>query len=95
MWFSHNKLVHVFLFINSSFTFYRHQCVIDLKSNSLVIGTTNTRTKFLGEAEIPAECRTNFTDAATNPIPSAASSNSNQTAQVSWLCWFQKLLFIC
>jgi len=59
----------------------RHQCVIDLKSNSLVIGTTNTRTKFLGEAEIPAECRTNFTDAATNPIPSAASSNSNQTAQ--------------
>ncbi|XP_033938774.1 protein DDI1 homolog 2 isoform X1 [Pseudochaenichthys georgianus] len=33
----------------------RHQCSIDLKRNLLLIGTTNTETSFLSEAELP-EC---------------------------------------
>lgn len=33
----------------------RHQCLIDLKRNVLVIGTTGTETPFLGEGELP-EC---------------------------------------
>uniref|UniRef100_A0A5S6QMJ2 UBA domain-containing protein n=1 Tax=Trichuris muris TaxID=70415 RepID=A0A5S6QMJ2_TRIMR len=33
----------------------RHQCVIDLKQNCLVVG--DTRTPFLAEHEIPASCR--------------------------------------
>ncbi|CAD5122502.1 DgyrCDS10926 [Dimorphilus gyrociliatus] len=35
----------------------RHQCVIDLKLNELVIGTTGTKTKFLAEAELPDNAR--------------------------------------
>ncbi|XP_029835044.3 protein DDI1 homolog 2 isoform X2 [Ixodes scapularis] len=31
----------------------RHQCLIDLKRNLLVIGTTGTETPFLGEGELP------------------------------------------
>ncbi|XP_064460591.1 protein DDI1 homolog 2-like isoform X2 [Ornithodoros turicata] len=31
----------------------RHQCLIDLKRNVLVIGTTGTETPFLGEGELP------------------------------------------
>lgn len=33
----------------------RHQCLIDLKRNVLVMGTTGTETPFLGEGELP-EC---------------------------------------
>uniref|UniRef100_A0A674AEY9 DNA-damage inducible protein 2 n=1 Tax=Salmo trutta TaxID=8032 RepID=A0A674AEY9_SALTR len=33
----------------------RHQCSIDLKKNTLLIGTTGTETRFLPEAELP-EC---------------------------------------
>jgi len=33
----------------------RHQCCIDLKSNELVIGSADVRTRFLPEAELP-EC---------------------------------------
>ncbi|XP_034544288.1 protein DDI1 homolog 2 isoform X2 [Notolabrus celidotus] len=33
----------------------RHQCSIDLKKSSLLIGTTGTETRFLNEAELP-EC---------------------------------------
>lgn len=33
----------------------RHQCSIDLKKNTLLIGTTGTETRFLSEAELP-EC---------------------------------------
>lgn len=35
----------------------RHQCVIDLKRNCLVIGTTGTETRFLPESELPACAR--------------------------------------
>lgn len=35
----------------------RHQCVIDLRENVLVIGTTGTRTPFLGEQDIPDSAR--------------------------------------
>lgn len=35
----------------------RHQCVIDLKLNELVIGTTGTKTKFLSETDLPANAR--------------------------------------
>lgn len=31
----------------------RHQCSIDLKNNVLIIGTTETRTQFLTESELP------------------------------------------
>lgn len=37
----------------------RHQCCIDLKKNSLVIGTTGTHTPFLNEAELPECARLN------------------------------------
>lgn len=39
----------------------RHQCLIDLKNNELVIGTTGTRTAFLHENELPAHARINQT----------------------------------
>ncbi|ODM93314.1 Protein DDI1 2 [Orchesella cincta] len=35
----------------------RHQCVIDLKRNVLVIGTTGTETRFLSESELPDSAR--------------------------------------
>ncbi|CAL8149309.1 unnamed protein product [Orchesella dallaii] len=35
----------------------RHQCVIDLKRNVLVIGTTGTETRFLPESELPDSAR--------------------------------------
>merc|ERR1711978_457737 len=31
----------------------KHQCTIDLRKNSLMIGTTGTETKFLSENELP------------------------------------------
>lgn len=35
----------------------RHQCCIDLKSNTLKIGTTGTETRFLHESELPTQNR--------------------------------------
>jgi len=35
----------------------RHQCVIDLNRNLLVIGTTGTETRFLSESELPESAR--------------------------------------
>ena len=35
----------------------RHQCVIDLAKNILIIGTTGTETRFLDEAELPPSAR--------------------------------------
>ncbi|XP_065655467.1 protein DDI1 homolog 2 [Hydra vulgaris] len=37
----------------------RHQCCIDLKKNALIIGTTNTETRFLNESELPDCARLN------------------------------------
>ncbi|KAL4221508.1 cyanamide hydratase [Mactra antiquata] len=37
----------------------RHQCVIDLQKNELIIGTTGTRTKFLPENQLPTHARIN------------------------------------
>jgi len=37
----------------------RHQCCIDLKKNCLLIGTTQTETRFLPEAELPECARLN------------------------------------
>lgn len=37
----------------------RHQCVIDLQNNELLIGTTGTRTPFLHENQLPAHARIN------------------------------------
>ena len=37
----------------------RHQCVVDLRNNKLVIGTTGTETTFLGEADVPGYARLN------------------------------------
>lgn len=37
----------------------RHQCVIDLQRNELLIGTTGTRTAFLHENQLPAHARIN------------------------------------
>jgi len=37
----------------------RHQCCIDLKKNSLIIGTTQLETPFLNEAELPECARLN------------------------------------
>lgn len=37
----------------------RHQCIIDMKHNELVIGTTETHTPFLSEAELPENARLN------------------------------------
>ncbi|XP_060578069.1 protein DDI1 homolog 2-like isoform X2 [Ruditapes philippinarum] len=37
----------------------RHQCVIDLQKNELLIGTTGTRTPFLPENQLPAHARIN------------------------------------
>lgn len=35
----------------------RHQCVLDLKANKLVIGTTGTQATFLSEADLPEDAR--------------------------------------
>ena len=35
----------------------RHQCMVDLRNNKLVIGTTGTETTFLGEADVPEHAR--------------------------------------
>ncbi|XP_003745507.1 protein DDI1 homolog 2 [Galendromus occidentalis] len=35
----------------------RFECVLDLKQNELIIGTTGTRTQFLPESELPAHAR--------------------------------------
>uniref|UniRef100_F6U9V6 UBA domain-containing protein n=2 Tax=Ciona intestinalis TaxID=7719 RepID=F6U9V6_CIOIN len=35
----------------------RHLCVIDLRENSLIIGTSQTRTKFLAERDLPVHGR--------------------------------------
>lgn len=40
----------------------RHQCIIDLQNNELVIGTTNTRTPFLHENQLPAHARIHSQD---------------------------------
>lgn len=37
----------------------RHQCVIDLQKNELIIGTTGTRTPFLPENQLPPHARIN------------------------------------
>ncbi|XP_052759654.1 protein DDI1 homolog 2-like isoform X2 [Mya arenaria] len=37
----------------------RHQCVIDLQKNELLIGTTGTRTPFLAENQLPSYARIN------------------------------------
>lgn len=42
----------------------RHQCVIDLKRNILLIGTTGTETRFLDENEIPESLRMKAEDAS-------------------------------
>ncbi|XP_014666622.1 PREDICTED: protein DDI1 homolog 2-like [Priapulus caudatus] len=42
----------------------RHQCIIDLKRNLLVIGTTGTETSFLVESELPDCARLNRSDGA-------------------------------
>lgn len=39
----------------------RHQCIVDLKHNELVIGTTDTHTPFLCEADLPENARLNRT----------------------------------
>lgn len=46
------------LMIKMTFSNYFYiQCVIDLKRNVLVIGTTGTETRFLSEAELPESAR--------------------------------------
>lgn len=37
----------------------RLQCIIDLKNNELIIGTSDTKTPFLGEADLPVHARLN------------------------------------
>ncbi|CAF0933577.1 unnamed protein product [Brachionus calyciflorus] len=40
----------------------RHQCIIDLERNVLVIKSANVETRFLPESELPAHARLNFQD---------------------------------
>ena len=37
----------------------RHQCCIDLRANCLKVGTTNSSTAFLAEAELPRNMKLN------------------------------------
>ena len=57
----------------------RFQCVIDLKHNQLVIGTTGTRTSFLPESDLPEHARLNrpaSTSAADDAMLAEAMAKS-------------------
>lgn len=56
----------------------RHQCCIDLKKNALLIGTTETETKFLNEAELPECARLNRKRTAPPEEGSASSSSAQE-----------------
>lgn len=53
----------------------RHQCCIDLRANCLKVGTTNSSTAFLAEAELPRN-----TKQTSNGDENAAHTNANTAA---------------
>ncbi|XP_037275656.1 DNA damage inducible 1 homolog rngo isoform X3 [Rhipicephalus microplus] len=58
----------------------RHQCLIDLKRNVLVMGTTGTETPFLGEGELPECARLQMLGASQSgsTLGSEASSRAGE-----------------
>ena len=57
------------------------QCVLDLKNNQLVIGTTGTTTPFLGEGELPDHARLNRTLPEPMDEDKALAEALNKSAQ--------------
>ena len=51
--------------------------MIDLKQNNLVIGTTNTKTKFLAESELPSHGRLHDPNAQTPDELTSQTSSPN------------------
>ncbi|XP_025083742.1 protein DDI1 homolog 2-like [Pomacea canaliculata] len=60
----------------------RHQCIIDLRKNMLVFGTTGTETPFLSESELPVHARLNMNHNSTDEDQDLARAimQSEQTA---------------
>ncbi|KRY76708.1 Protein DDI1 -like protein 2 [Trichinella pseudospiralis] len=68
----------------------RHQCIIDLRQNCLVIGTTGVNAPFLMEHELPAglmemkrdlfEGSMQKSEAASSSLPSSSTSSSSSSA---------------
>lgn len=54
----------------------RHQCCIDLKRGVLLIGTTNSETPFLAEADLPTCARLN--SRSSEPVPSTSDTPMQQ-----------------
>lgn len=69
----------------------RHLCVIDLKESTLTIGTTNTKTKFLAENDLPSHGRLHDPNA---PHTSASDeSDINKALMVSGLLRVDALFY--
>lgn len=68
----------------------RHQCIIDLKRNVLVINSANVETRFLPESELPAHARLNSVDeqelnqelASTSAQHTATSPQNEEKIQI-------------
>jgi DNA damage-inducible protein 1 len=68
----------------------RHQCIIDLKKNVLVINSANVETRFLSESELPAHARLNSMDeqelnqelASTSPQQTPTTPQNEEKIQI-------------
>lgn len=56
----------------------RHQCVIDLQKNILLIGSTGTVTRFLNESELPECARLSY---SSESVPSRTHDEDDQLTQ--------------
>jgi DNA damage-inducible protein 1 len=59
----------------------RHQCIIDLERNMLVIKSANIETRFLPEAELPINARLNH-----EQEPEIVMEPSNNSASTAGSC---------